>query len=107
MALRHLVRENDLREEGLQKRERTRFIRDGAFILKLSALIDQLVAGLVDTVAGTGGKRRHCETAETNLMSQQYESSQLTITSPDGWIFAYEGGAHILFRNTSSDRRFV
>jgi hypothetical protein len=82
----------------------SRSLRDGsAFSLKLSALIDQLLSGLVDIIAGTGRKTQHLITS--NLMSQ--DAGDTTIDSPEGWTFAFEGGAHILFRHTRQDRRFV
>lgn len=40
-------------------------------------------------------------------MSQKNEDIEGTIDTPDGWTFAFEGGAHILFRHTTSDQRYV
>jgi hypothetical protein len=81
--------------------------REGAFSFKLSALIDGVFSGLLDTVAGTGGRTLRRFNSK-NLMSQNNESQALTIDTPEGWVFAFEGGAHILFRHTPTlDRRFV
>lgn len=74
--------------------------------LKLFALIDQMLSGVVDTLAGTGRRiQRHY--SRIDLMSQREEDGQVTVDTADGWVFAYEGGAHILFRHTTKDQRFV
>ena len=82
--------------------------RDAAatFSLKLLALIDECFSRLVDTLPGTG-RRSLSQFGSKNLMSQSNEDGTLTIQVPDGWVFAFEGGAHILFRHTTGDRRFV
>lgn len=78
--------------------------RETAFCLKLLALIDGVLSCLV---AGTGRPTIR-QFSSTNLMSQNNESQELTIDTPEGWVFAFEGGAHILFRHTPTlDRRFV
>jgi len=82
-------------------------VRDGAFSLKLLALIDGVFSGLVDTLAGTGRLSPPSSLKATNLMIQKNEDTEETIDTPDGWSFAFEGGAHILFRNTTSDQRYV
>jgi hypothetical protein len=82
----------------------SRSLRDGsAFSLKLSASINQLLSRLVDIIAGTGRKSQPLIIHD--LMSQ--DAGDVTIESPEGWEFAFEGGAHILFRYTRPDRRFV
>jgi hypothetical protein len=87
--------------------EGPRSFREAAFSLKLSALIDGVFSGLVDTIAGTG-RRTSRQFNSINLMSQNNEPQELTIDTPEGWVFAFEGGAHILFRHTPTpDRRFV
>ena len=85
--------------------------------LKLLAQIDQLFHSLVDIIiAGTGrqSQRRQPSSGTNNgLMSQDpYSSTVLpSIDSPDGWTFAFEGGAHILFKHSPTtvqdDPRFV
>jgi hypothetical protein len=76
------------------------------FSLKLLALIDQVFSGLVDTLAGTGRRiQRHYN--RVDLMSEREGGTQVTVDTAEGWVFAYEGGAHILFRHTTKDRRFV
>jgi hypothetical protein len=81
--------------------------REAAFSLNFLALIDGVFSRLVDTIAGTG-RRTIRQFNSTNLMSQNNESQELTIDTPEGWVFAFEGGAHILFRHTPTlDRRFV
>ena|SRR5947207_15593460 len=81
--------------------------REAACSLKLLALIDGVFSGLVDTIAGTG-RRTLQQFNSSNLMSQSNESQELTIETPEGWVFAFEGGAHILFRHTPTlDGRFV
>ena len=80
--------------------------REAAFSLKLSALIG-VFSAFVDTIAGTGIRTLR-QFNSANLMSQSNESQELTIDTPEGWVFAFEGGAHILFRHTPTlDRRFV
>ena len=87
--------------------EGTETFREAAFSLKLLALIDGVFSELVDTIAGTG-RRTLRQFSSANLMSQNNESQQLIIDTPEGWVFAFEGGAHILFRHTpTQDRRFV
>jgi hypothetical protein len=86
--------------------------------LKLLAQIDQLFHGLVDIIiAGTGRqsqRQQHSSgTDNGHLMSQDACSSAVlpSIDSPDGWTFAFEGGAHILFKHAPTtgqeDPRFV
>jgi hypothetical protein len=84
-----------------------RSIRDAAFSLKLLALIDVVSAGFVDMIAGTGRDPQHRQYNFNNLMNQNNNDQTLTIDSADGWVFAFEGGAHILFRHTINDGRFV
>jgi hypothetical protein len=76
------------------------------FSLKLLALIDQMFSGLVDTLAGTG-RRIHRHYNRVDLMNQREEDKLVTVDTADGWVFAYEGGAHILFRHTTRDQHFV
>jgi hypothetical protein len=87
-------------------------IRDAVFSLKLLALIDGLFSGLVDIFAGTGRTSQHHNHSTPNYNNNRmndlaYDCIHLTITSSNGWVFAFEGGAHILFRHTTKDRRFV
>jgi hypothetical protein len=85
----------------------SRSFRDAAFSLKLLALIDFVVSGLGDFIAGTGkvanASDRCCN--DSSLMNGIGDG--MTIDSAEGWVFAFEGGAHILFRNTHRDRKFV
>ena len=83
----------------------TRSFRDGAFSIKLLALIDMLVFGFVDILAGTG-RTTELRAGEDNTV-MTHEDEDLVIDSPLDWVFAFEGGAHILFRNTSSNPVFV
>jgi hypothetical protein len=82
--------------------------------LKLLAQIDRLFHGLVDIIiAGTGRNSQRQHSSGTNgLMSRDACSSAVlpSIDSPDGWTYAFEGGAHILFKHaptTGQDPRFV
>lgn len=86
----------------------TRSFRDGAFSIKLLALIDQLVFGFVGILAGTGRTTELvvARAGEDNTV-MTHEDEDLSIDSPLDWVFAFEGGAHILFRNTSSSPIFV
>lgn len=79
-------------------------LRNTAFgRLKLLTVIDQLLSGLVDVIAGTGRRTLHSFESDGHM---NHDENLLTIDSPDGWVFAYEGGAHILFRHTQPDSRF-
>ena len=91
--------------EAMEAQSRS-IIPDAAFSLKLLAPIGQLFSGLVNTIAGTGRGPRG-QSNSKNLMDHVQGRNILNITSPDGWVFAFEGGAHILFRHTTSDQRFV
>jgi hypothetical protein len=71
----------------------SRSFRDAALRRKVSSLIDVLLHTLQ---AGTGRQKRPV-----------MDDSVVTIDSPDGWHFAYEGGAHTLFRYCRADPRFV
>jgi len=96
----------------------TRLFRDGAKS-KLSALIDQILFGFVDTVlSGTGrgkplwpspsGKRG--ESTDRGIQGgtgMTDEHDVLSIDSAQGWVFAFEGGAHILFKHTLDNPLFV
>jgi hypothetical protein len=75
--------------------------------LGLLAQIDQLFGGLVDIIAGTGSKSRSAR--NNSLMSPAASKGCLArIDSPQGWTFAFEGGAHILFKHMAGqDHRFV
>jgi hypothetical protein len=76
----------------------SRSFRDAALRRKVSKLIDQL---LHTVFAGTGRQKRQ-------LTAMMKESEPMpTIDSPNGWVFAYEGGAHILFRHCLTDPQFV
>jgi len=41
------------------------------------------------------------------VVGDDQEDEVIAITSAAGWVFAFEGGAHILFRYTLPDQRFV
>jgi len=82
----------------------------GGFSVKLLTVIDELVSGFVESiVAGTGTKQT------TRVVGAPFDgAARMTdsgvvacIQSHEGWEFAFEGGAHILFRHTAGDRRFV
>jgi hypothetical protein len=79
---------------------------EGTISLKLLALID-VFSGLVDTLAGTGKRTQHPIKSTEDLMNQKTTDIAFTINTSDGWDFAFEGGAHILFRHTTPDQRFV
>jgi hypothetical protein len=100
--------------------EGIRVIRGGAggfgFSVKLlAASIDEFFASVWGstkrvTGVGTSGNR----TPENRLCSHTQEKSGgmktlvvATIQSHLEWEFAFEGGAHILFRHIGVDRRFV
>jgi hypothetical protein len=74
----------------------SRSFRDAALRRKVSQLIDQL---LHTVFSGTGKQKRDLLAMESDPVP--------TIDSPNGWVFAYEGGAHILFRHCRTDPRFV
>ena len=74
--------------------------------LKLLALID-IFSGLVDTLAGTGKRIQRPLKSPEDSMNQENPAIEFTIKASDGWDFAFEGGAHILFRHTTPDPRFV
>jgi hypothetical protein len=61
--------------------------------------VSQLIDILVETIqAGTG--RRH-----PRPLNRMDDNDKVpVIDSPHGWTFAYEGGAHTLFRYTRGDR---
>jgi len=46
-------------------------------------------------------------TKDTDTAKESEGGSVGSIDTAEGWVFAYEGGAHILFRNTLPDPRFV
>jgi hypothetical protein len=76
----------------------SRSFRDAALRPKVATLIDLLHHILF---AGTGRKRPlTCPIMDNNHLV-------CTIDSPRGWEFAYEGGAHILFRHVLPHPRFV
>jgi hypothetical protein len=51
---------------------------------------------------------KECEPDQVQIEHVTPDSENLPIiNSADGWVFAFEGGAHILFRYTASDARFV
>jgi hypothetical protein len=85
-----------------------RSLRDGAF--KLLALIGPVVDGFLELFAGTGRLkprvtlRSEGKVAETAMT---LGDGDLIIESPHGWVFAFEGGAHILFRYTLNHPLFV
>ena len=81
----------------------SRSFRDGAFSIKLLALIDQVYFGFVDSLAGTG--RSRLLRANDAVMGQK--DVELIVDSAEGWVFAFEGGAHILFRHTLKNPKFV
>src|SRR2546423_2972245 len=87
---------------------RTLGLRDAVFsALKLLAQINHLFSGLVHIIAGTGKQTQQHLSGSDNLMSHDENTAVLTIDSHEGWTFAFEGGAHILFRQTGLDHRFV
>jgi len=91
--------------------EGVRVIRDGSgFSVKLLTVIDELVSGFVESIAGAGNKSRERGLDTQELGDEQRMNHSVvvaTISSHEGWEFAFEGGAHILFRHTAGDRRFV
>ena len=91
--------------------EGVRVIRDGGgFSVKLLTVIDELVSGFVGSIAGAGKKSRGRGLCTQELEDEQRMSNSVsvaTIDSHEGWEFAFEGGAHILFRHTAGDRQFV
>ena len=92
--------------------EGVRVIRDGSgFSVKLLTVIDELVSGFVESIAGAGNnKSRGRGLCTQELEDEQRMSNSVsvaTIDSHEGWEFAFEGGAHILFRHTAGDRQFV
>ena len=91
--------------------EGVRVIRDGGgFSVKLLTVIDELVSGFVESIAGAGNKTRARGPRTQKLEDEKRMSDGVvvaTICSHEGWEFAFEGGAHILFRHTAGDRRFV
>ena len=90
--------------------EGVRVIRDGGgFSVKLLTVIDELVSGFVESIiAGAGNKTRGPRTSKLEDEQRMRDSGVVaSITSHEGWEFAFEGGAHILFRHTAGDRQFV
>ena len=82
-------------------------LEEGIGIIKLLAQINHLFSGLVHIIAGTGKQTQQHLSGSDNLMSHDENTAVLTIDSHEGWTFAFEGGAHILFRQTGLDHRFV
>ena len=90
---------------------------DAAFGVKVLALIRELFCtaiGGATVGTGTGNEdrarllaHRHREPPMTDEDSKDEKDVDTIIDRPDGWEFAYEGGAHILFRHVSEDTRFV
>jgi len=87
---------------------------DAAFGVKLLALIRELfcTVGGGGTVSGSDDRARLLAHRQRRLPmidedSKDEEDVDTIIDRPDGWEFAYEGGAHILFRHVSDDTRFV
>jgi len=59
-------------------------------------------------VRGTYMRRRRLKDETDGVVDGDDQEDQvITITSAEGWVFAFEGGAHILFRYTLPDQRFV
>jgi hypothetical protein len=92
----------------------TRLFRDGVLrSFKLSALIDQVVVGFVEILSRTGKNKPLFASPgpeeDRTLLGEgmTYGDEDLVIESPHGWHFAFEGGAHILFRHTLQNPRFV
>lgn len=97
-------------ESAATATEGVRVIRDGGgggFSVKLLAVIDELVSGLVESfIAGPGNKQTRAASALHGLPMTDM-GVVACIQSHEGWEFAFEGGAHVLFRHTAGDRRFV
>jgi hypothetical protein len=92
--------------------EGVRVIRDGGgFSVKLLTVIDELVSGFVESIAGAGNNKSRGRGLRTQELEDEQRMSNsvsvATIDSHEGWEFAFEGGAHILFRHTAGDRQFV
>ena len=91
--------------------------RDGGGLIsiKLMTLIDELVSGFVESIAGAGKTSKSNKSEDTSARDDGSNGRQrmtsedvvASIHSHEGWEFAFEGGAHILFRHTTTDRRFV
>ena len=94
-------------ESAATAAEGVRVIRDGGFSVKLLTVIDELVSGLVESfIAGSGHKQTRTASALRGLPMTD-RGVVACIQSHEGWEFAFEGGAHVLFRHTAGDRRFV
>ena len=97
--------------------EGLRAIREGggSISVKLITVIDGLVSGFVESISGAGktfnsSKRGDTLPPEDGPSGRQRMTSEdvvASIHSHEGWEFAFEGGAHILFRHTAGDHRFV
>jgi hypothetical protein len=81
---------------------------DAAFGQKLFALIRDLFWSTSHPPHG-GAASSEETVAQTRSMSgvRDVEKVEVTIDRAEGWEFAFEGGAHILFRHVRKDVRFV
>lgn len=77
-------------------------------------VIDNMFSLLIDFIAGIGSQyiplsKSECKDNCTGVMQEDGRDTldETIITSAKGWTFAFEGGAHILFRYTGPGRRFV
>jgi hypothetical protein len=76
--------------------------RDLRFSVRLLPLIDEALCGLVECLAGNGRGRAGQGMVNRAAMCDEEAEPMTKIDSSDGWEFAFEGGAHILFRHNSA-----
>jgi hypothetical protein len=84
---------------------------DAAFGQKLFALIRDLfwstTSGGQHSQGGAGTKLQAGPQRGSMSGASAAEHVDIAIDSAEGWEFAFEGGAHILFRHIRTDVRFV